>query len=112
MQISAGQDGIQRLLKAEQEAQSIVTAARKGKANLKQALHLKVQDSRCEHSAVAHCRQDDAIIKPCYIAQVNASFQSHRSRCPSETILGVLTPLQRLQLSCCILSKGVTAVLR
>ncbi len=38
MQISAGQDGIQRLLKAEQEAQSIVTAARKGNADLKQAL--------------------------------------------------------------------------
>ena len=52
MQISAGQDGIQRLLKAEQEAQSIVTAARKGKADLKQALHLKVQDFCCEHSAL------------------------------------------------------------
>ncbi|CAL5221715.1 g3957 [Coccomyxa viridis] len=38
MQISAGQDGIQRLLKAEQEAQSIVTAARKAKSDrLKQA---------------------------------------------------------------------------
>ncbi|CAK0780233.1 hypothetical protein CVIRNUC_004979 [Coccomyxa viridis] len=38
MQISAGQDGIQRLLKAEQEAQKIVTEARKGKADrLKQA---------------------------------------------------------------------------
>ena len=30
MQISTGQDGIQRLLAAEQEAQKIVTAARKG----------------------------------------------------------------------------------
>lgn len=30
MQISSGQDGIQRLLAAEQDAQSIVTAARKG----------------------------------------------------------------------------------
>ncbi len=30
MQISSGQDGIQRLLAAEQEAQAIVTAARKG----------------------------------------------------------------------------------
>ena len=30
MQISSGQDGIQRLLAAEQEAQKIVTAARKG----------------------------------------------------------------------------------
>ena len=63
MQISAGQDGIQRLLKAEQEAQSIVTAARKGEADLKQALHLKVQGSCCEHSAVPHCKQGDAIIK-------------------------------------------------
>ena len=36
MQISAGQDGIQRLLKAEQEAQKIVTEARKGIADLKQ----------------------------------------------------------------------------
>ena len=35
MQISAGQDGIQRLLKAEQEAQKIVTEARKGTADLK-----------------------------------------------------------------------------
>lgn len=30
MQVSAGQDGIQKLLQAEQEAQSIVSAARKG----------------------------------------------------------------------------------
>lgn len=30
MQISSGQDGIQRLLKAEQEAQAIVSKARKG----------------------------------------------------------------------------------
>lgn len=38
MQISSGQDGIQRLLAAEQEAQGIVTAARKAKADrLKQA---------------------------------------------------------------------------
>ena len=31
MQVSAGQDGIQRLLAAEQEAQKIVAKARKGK---------------------------------------------------------------------------------
>jgi V-type H+-transporting ATPase subunit G len=38
MQISAGQDGIQRLLAAEQEAQQIVARARKEKAErLKQA---------------------------------------------------------------------------
>ncbi|KAK9828540.1 hypothetical protein WJX72_000656 [[Myrmecia] bisecta] len=38
MQISAGADGIQRLLAAEQEAQAIVTKARKAKADrLKQA---------------------------------------------------------------------------
>ena len=43
MQISAGQDGIQRLLKAEQEAQSIVTAARKGRADLKRELHQNKQ---------------------------------------------------------------------
>ncbi len=30
MQVSAGQDGIQRLLAAEQEAQKIVSTARKG----------------------------------------------------------------------------------
>jgi hypothetical protein len=30
MQVSAGQDGIQRLLAAEQEAQKIVAKARKG----------------------------------------------------------------------------------
>ena len=34
MQISTGQDGIQRLLAAEQEAQKIVTAARKGEPAL------------------------------------------------------------------------------
>ena len=34
MQISTGQDGIQRLLAAEQEAQKIVTAARKGRPAL------------------------------------------------------------------------------
>ena len=34
MQISTGQDGIQRLLAAEQEAQKIVTAARKGRSAL------------------------------------------------------------------------------
>lgn len=48
MQISAGQDGIQRLLKAEQEAQSIVTAARKGRADLKHALQQRVQAFCCE----------------------------------------------------------------
>lgn len=38
MQISAGQDGIQRLLAAEKEAQQIVANARKGKTDrLKQA---------------------------------------------------------------------------
>ncbi|KAK9860386.1 hypothetical protein WJX84_007685 [Apatococcus fuscideae] len=38
MQISSGQDGIQRLLKAEQEAQAIVSKARKAKSDrLKQA---------------------------------------------------------------------------
>ncbi|KAK9819079.1 hypothetical protein WJX81_002296 [Elliptochloris bilobata] len=38
MQVSAGQDGIQRLLAAEQEAQKIVATARKAKADrLRQA---------------------------------------------------------------------------
>lgn len=38
MEVSAGQDGIQRLLAAEQEAQAIVTKARKAKSErLKQA---------------------------------------------------------------------------
>ena len=32
MQVSAGQDGIQRLLAAEQEAQKMVAKARKGTA--------------------------------------------------------------------------------
>jgi hypothetical protein len=33
MEVPAGQDGIQQLLVAEQEAQAIVTTARKGKGN-------------------------------------------------------------------------------
>lgn len=40
MEVPAGQDGIQRLLAAEQEAQAIVAKARKAKADrLKQAKH-------------------------------------------------------------------------
>ena len=40
MQVSAGQDGIQRLLAAEQEAQKIVAKARKGIGRLSAGLDL------------------------------------------------------------------------
>ena len=66
MQVSAGQDGIQRLLAAEQEAQKIVAKARKG-ASLG-VLHCQRQDG---------C-QADAYFTPCYTDKSERLKQAKR----------------------------------